>query len=431
MKSDLIEKGEVFRKIKVDVPAEAVAAEYERAYARLSKNANLPGFRKGKVPRAILEKQMGPSLQQEVLDGLLPQATFDAVREHALKAVGRPRIDSVDFDGKGPLSFTAHVEVKPEFKLAAGIEGLALSAFSAAVTDTEVDDQVRMLRERAAKPGAALDRPAAKGDQLVVDFEGKVDGQPFAGGSAQGYTLALGRNQLIPGFEEQLEGSKTGDTREVKVTFPADYPAQDVAGKAAVFTVQVKEAHSLELPAADDEFAKTLGTDVKDFAYLKDRLREALTTQKERARRSQLSEAAAAALIEKHSFPVPASLVQAELDGMLQQELAGMQSRGMEVSGGDTGMQSLRQAMQPSAEKRARLALVLEAIADEQKLVVSDADFEAEVTRFAPQLGTNAAGALRWAKENNREHNIRERQREQKALDWVVEKAKISDLTKK
>jgi trigger factor len=424
MNVSVVAKSEVSRTLKIEVPAETVAAEYEKVFSRAAKGVSLPGFRKGKVPRQILEPQISGSVNQELLESLLPQATFDAVKQEALKAVGRPKIEDLKFDGKGPISFQAVIEVKPEVKLGK-VEGLAVSGPDDAVSDKDVDEQVQALRQRAAKEGGLKDGPAALGDALKVDFQGFVDGQPFQGGNATDFSLVLGRQQLIPGFEEQLVGAKAGETRQVKVSFPADYPAQDLAGKASEFTVSVKEVRLMELPALDDAWAKTFGEEVTGLDFLRERLREALQTQKGELRRRVLMDRAAEELLKGHSFAVPETLIEAEAHALEQVEMRNMAQRGVELSGEDAHA-ALHKALREPAEKRARLSLVLEGIAEAQSVTVDDADFDAEMARFARQLGTSPAEAARWAKQQGREDGIRAQIRERKALEWVVSKAKVT-----
>jgi trigger factor len=424
MNVSVVAKSEVSRTLKIEVPAETVAAEYERVYARAAQGATLPGFRKGKVPRQILEPRISGSINQELLESLLPQATFDAVQKESLKAVGRPKIEDLKFTGKGPLSFQAIIEVKPEIKLGK-VEGVAIDGPDDKVSDKDVDEQVEALRQRGAKEGAVKETAAALGDWVRVDFQGFIDGQPFPGGQATDFQMVLGRKQLIPGFEEQLVGAKTGETRQVKVQFPADYPAQELAGKDAEFTTAVKEVKLMELPAVDEAWAKTFGEEVTGVDFLRERLKEALQTQKADLRKRVLMDKAAEALIADHKFTVPESLIDAEAHALEQVEMRRLQQQGMEFSGPD-GHAQLHKALAEPAEKRARLALVLEAIAEAQKIEVQAADFDAEMVRFARQLGTSPAEATRWAKQQGREEGIKAQLRERKALEWVVEKAKIT-----
>ncbi len=185
MKVSVVDRGEISQVLEIEIPAEEVTAEYERAFARASKEANLPGFRKGKVPREVLEKRFGPSVEQDVLNELLPKATLEAVRQQSIAAVGRPRVEWIDFKGvaaKAPLLFKARIEVKPEFQLASRLDGIELKASSAAVSVAEIDGKVEELRQREGKPGASVSRPSQTGDLLTIDFEGRIDGAIFPGG---------------------------------------------------------------------------------------------------------------------------------------------------------------------------------------------------------------------------------------------------------
>jgi len=425
MKVSVVSKGEVSRTLRIEVPTEAVAAEYERVYARVSRTAAVPGFRKGKVPRNILEPQVRGSVNQEVLESLLPKATYDAVVQESLQAVGRPQIDDLEYNGSGPLTFKAVIEVKPEFSLGV-VEGLALSGPSAAVADKEVEEQVEGLRQRQAKEGDEKKAPAADGDWVKVDFQGFIDGKPFPGGHASDYPLVLGRKQLIPGFEEQLLGASAGETRQVKVQFPADYPAQDVAGKSAEFMVTLKEVRLLSLPPLDDAFAQAFGPEVKDLAFLRDRLREALAEQKGRFRMQRLMDAAAEELLKRHAFTVPQSLIEAEAHALEQGEMGRLAGQGLEVNG-EEGHAALHKALREPAEKRARLSLVLEKVAQSNKIEASDADLENEIGRLAQQMRASAAEVARSLRQSGRETGVRDQIRERKALEWVVEKAKVTD----
>jgi trigger factor len=426
MKVSVVSNGEVSRTLSIEVPAEAVAAEYEKAYARLSRTAALPGFRKGKAPRSILEPRLRDSVQQEVLEHLLPQATHDAVSQESIKAVGRPTIEDLKYDGQGPISFKAIVEVKPNFSLGA-VEGLALQGHSAEVSEAEVDEQITSLRQRAAKVGEIKPAPAAEGDSVKVDFQGFIEGKPFSGGTATDYSLVLGRKQLIPGFEEQLVGATAGETRQVKVDFPKDYPAQDVAGKAAEFIVTVKEVRLLELPEVDDAFAKSFGPEVVDVAFLRERLKEALTEQKRRFRSQRLMDAAAEELLKRHVFAVPPTLIDAEAHALEQGEMGRLASQGMELNG-EEGHAALHKALREPAEKRARLSLVLQKIADNHKIEAGDEDFETEMAHIASQMKASAAEAARYIRQTGRESGVRAQIRERKALEWVVEKAKVTAI---
>jgi len=234
MKAKVIESAETVCTLEIEVEAEAVNLEYERHFSRQAAQANLPGFRKGKVPRNVLEQRIGASVEQEALNELLPKATMEAVREHKLRMVGMPSIESLDYKKFAPLTFKAKVEIKPSVALKGSLEGLKVSAPSANVSEADVDEQVLKLRQRAATIGEETGNPAAMEDSLLVDFEGRINGEIFKGGKAEDFNVVLGRKQLIPGFEEGLVGAKKGETREIKVSFPQDYDA-------AAGTIDIKE----------------------------------------------------------------------------------------------------------------------------------------------------------------------------------------------
>ena len=425
MKVKLVETAETVRTLEIEVDAEAVTLEYERQFSRQAANANMAGFRKGKVPRGVLEARIGASVEQEAVNTILPKATLEAVREHKLRMVGTPSIESLDYKKSSPLVFKARVEVKPQLQLKGSLEGLKLSAPSALVAEKDIDEQVHKLRERAGTIGPELDRPAAMGDSLLVDFEGRINGEVFQGGKAENFNVVLGRRQLIPGFEEGLVGAKKGETREINVEFPADYNAADVAGKKAVFTVHVTEIREIQLPAVDDEFAKSLGG-VDTVAAMRDAILKAVGSAKERSRRLRLQDQVAGQLLEKYPVAVPQAMVESELGMLVDREVSNLKGQGMEPQG-EEGLKSVAEQLKPMAEKRARLSLILESVADAQQMTVSEEEFEADMAQAAPQLGMTLAQTVAWVKQNGREGSVKSRLREEKALSFLIDKANIKE----
>ncbi len=428
MKVVVVESGDTQCLLEIQLEGERVSLEYERVFNRQASEASLPGFRKGKAPRSLLEQRLGEAVRQEFLNDLLPKATLEAVREQKLRMVGFPRIESLDFKAKAePLSFKARVELKPVVELKGSLEGMKLSAPSAAVSPEEIEEQIKALRERQGVPGAEVERPAAMGDQLSVDFEGRINGELFPGGKAEAYTVVLGRKQLIPGFEEGLVGAKKGETRQLKVPFPADYPAADVAGKDAEFLVTVLEIREIKLPELDDTFAKALGG-VENLAELRDAVGKAIAAQKERMRRGRLQDGAAAQLLEKYPVKVPAAMLSGELNILMEREVGRLREQGMEPSG-EEGMKEIAQRLTPMAEQRARLSLILETIADKMDIAVTDQEFQDDMALAAPQLGMSLEQTLSWVRSQpNREMGIRARLREEKALKYLVEKATLTEI---
>ena len=269
-------------KLTIEVPAEELEKALEKAYQKQKKNISVPGFRKGKVPRAMVEKMYGPAVfYEDAVNSLVPEEYSKAAEESKLDIVSRPEINVEQITKKASFIFTATVAVKPEVTLGE-YKGLEVAKADTTVTDEEVEAELKKEQEKNARTINVEDRPAADGDTVTLDFEGSVDGVPFDGGAGKDYPLTLGSHSFIPGFEEQLVGAALEEEKEVNVTFPEDYQAEELAGKAAVFKCTIHKIEAKELPALDDDFAK----DVSEFDTLdeyKKEIKDNLTKKKRRA----------------------------------------------------------------------------------------------------------------------------------------------------
>lgn len=372
--------------LSVEVDAEQVAAALDKAFKKVVQKVNVPGFRKGKVPRQIFEARFGvESLYQDAVDILLPDAYADAVKETGIFPVDAPEIDIEQF-GKGkPFIFKAKVTVKPEVKLGE-YKGLELPAAEAEVTEEEVQAELERQQQRHAELVAVEDGQAEKGDIVIIDFEGFINGEPFEGGRGERHSLELGSGTFIPGFEDQIVGMHIGDFKDVEVTFPEDYHAEELKGKPAVFKVKLHEIKRKILPALDDEFAK----DVSEFDTLEEYKQDLAARLKER-KQKEAENARELAAIEKASanaeVDIPEAMIRSEIDYMLRDFENRLRMQGMTLelyyrfSGQDEAQ--LREQMRGDAEKRVLSNLVLEAIAKAENIEVTEDELNEELEKLS------------------------------------------------
>ena len=372
--------------LEVEVEVERVTAALDKAFNKVVKKANVPGFRKGKVPRAIFESRFGvESLYQDAIDILLPEAYGEAIDETDIFPVDRPEVDVEQFAKGQPFIFKAKVTVKPEVKLGQ-YKGLEVPVQKAEVTDEELTAELTRLQERHAELVVIEDEVAANGDITVIDFDGSVDGVPFEGGQAERHSLELGSNSFIPGFEEQVVGMGTGDAKDIEVTFPETYHAEHLAGKVAVFKVKLHEIKRKQLPALDDEFAK----DVSEFDTL-DEYKSDLKQQLEARKQDELKGVRENAVVDKAAanaeIEIPESMIESEVQNMVRDFDNRLRQQGMNMDmflsfSGQT-REDLQNQMKGDAEKRVRNNLVLEVIAKEEKIEVSEEEITQELATMA------------------------------------------------
>jgi trigger factor len=373
--------------LTVEVEAAEVNKGLDAAFQKVVKKVNVPGFRKGKMPRALFEKRFGvESLYQDALDILLPEAYASAIVETGIEPVDRPEIDIEKMEKGQNLIFKATVIVKPEVKLGE-YKGLEVEAFDATVTDEEVEKEITALQERQAELVVKEEGTAANGDTVVIDFEGFVDGVAFEGGKAENYSLELGSNSFIPGFEEQLVGTATGESKDVEVSFPEEYHATELAGKPAVFKVTLHEIKTKELPALDDEFAKDVDEEVESLDALKEKIKNRLVEDKNHQAEHHVRDAVVEAAANNAEVEVPEVMVETEIDRMMNEFEQRLQMQGMNIDlyfqfSGQTEA-DLRGQMKEEAANRVRVNLTLEAIAKAENIEATDADVEQELEKMA------------------------------------------------
>lgn len=404
-----------------EIDVDTIKKGLDEAFVETKKKITVPGFRKGRVPRQIFDQMYGEeSLYQDALNKVLPQAYSDAVKEAGIEPVAQPQINIKSMDKDQPWVLTASVDVKPEVKLG-DYKGMEVPKQDITVSDADVDAELEKKRQQQAELVLKEDKPAEKGDTVVIDYEGSIDGKKFDGGSADNYSLELGSGSFIPGFEDQLIGHNTDDDVDVKVTFPEDYHAKDLAGKEAIFKVKVHEIKEKQLPELDDDFAKDVDEDVDTLAELKDKTKKELQENKDNQAKAAIEDAAINAAVENAEIQdIPQSMLDEDTNRQMQQYLAGMQQQGIspqmyfQITG--TKEDDLKKQFVADAEQRVKTNLVLEAIVDDADLAAT----EDEISDLAKQYGMKEDQVKNALSEDMLTHDIKIR----KAVDLVADSAK-------
>lgn len=373
-------------KLTIEVPADDLEKALQNAYKKQKNKINIPGFRKGKVPRQMIEKMYGPEIfYDDAVNELMPKAYADAYEECELDIVSRPEVDVVQIEKGKPFIFTAEVAVKPEVTLGE-YKGLEIEKVSTEVTAEEIDKRLREEAEKNARTVTVEDRAVQDGDEVIMDFEGFVDGETFEGGKGENYPLTIGSGSFIPGFEEQLIGAEAEKETEVKVTFPEDYHAEELQGKDAVFKCTVHEIKAKELPEIDDEFA----AEVSEFDTLdeyKAELEAELKKQKEAEGKRKQEDEAVEKAVENASYEIPEAMITTNVSQMKEDFARRIQSQGltMEQYYMFTGAteEKMEEEMRPQAVKRIETRLVLEAVAKAENIEISDERLDEEIQKMA------------------------------------------------
>ncbi|WP_223068235.1 trigger factor [Paenibacillus caui] len=419
--------------LEVEVEAERVAAALDKAFNKVVKKANVPGFRKGKVPRPIFEARYGvESLYQDAIDILLPEVYTEAVEQTDIFPVDRPEVDVEQFAKGQPFKFKAKVTVKPEVKLGE-YKGVEVPAASSEVTEAELNEELERLQQRHAELSVIDEEAAQNGDTVVIDFDGSVDGVPFEGGKAERYSLELGSGSFIPGFEEQVVGLATGDFKDVVVTFPEAYHAKELAGKEAVFKVKVHEIKRKQLPELDDEFAK----DVSEFDTLeeyKEDLKKELESRKQKENESARESAVVEKVAENAEVDIPRPMVLGEVQNMVRDFDNRLRTQGMNLDmflsfSGQT-LTELQEQMEGDAEKRVRNNLVLEQIAKEENIAVSEEDIEQELSNMAEMYKRSNDEIRNILAANGSLGSLREEVQLRKTIEFLVANSKEVEAVK-
>jgi trigger factor len=413
-------------KLTVEVPAEEVEKALQAAYMKEKNKISIPGFRKGKVPRAMIEKMYGAAVFYEEAANILIQDNYAAAMEESKEdIVSRPTIDVVQIEAGKPFIFTAEVAVRPEVTLGK-YKGVQVTKIDTTVTDEEVEAALEKEQQKNSRTVTVTDRPVANGDTAVIDFEGFVDGVAFEGGKGENHPLEIGSHSFIDTFEDQLVGHNTGDEVEVNVTFPEKYQAADLAGKPAVFKVKINEIKTKELPELNDEFASEV-SEFDTLAEYKEDLRKHLEVEKENEAKRTKEDEALKKIIDKSTMELPEAMIDTQCENMINefaQRIAQsglsmeqyMQFSGMTIDG-------LKEQVRPEAETRIKSSLVLEQIAKEENIEVSEDEINAEVEKMAAQYGMEADKLKEYLGDAEKE-SIKRDLAVTKAVDLIMENVK-------
>ncbi len=412
-------------KLTIEVPAGDLEKALQNAYKKQKNKIVLPGFRKGKVPRQMIEKMYGAEIfYDDAVNELMPKAYAEAYEECELDIVSRPEVDVVQIEKGKPFIFTAEVALKPEVTLGE-YKGLEVDKISTRVTQKEIEEKLKEEAEKNARTVTVEDRAVENDDEVIMDFEGFVDGEAFEGGKGENYPLTIGSGSFIPGFEEQLIGVETEKEVEVKVTFPEDYHAEELKGKEAVFKCTVHEIKAKELPEIDDEFA----AEVSEFDTLdeyKAELKAKIKEQKESEGKRKQEDQAVEKAVENASYEIPEAMITTNISQMEEDFARRMQSQGltMEQYYQFTGMteEKMEEEMRPQAVKRIETRLVLEAIAKAENIEISDEKLDEEIKKMAETYKMEA-DKLKEFMSDAEKKQMKEDMAVQEAITFLVDNA--------
>lgn len=413
-------------KISMEIGQEEFDKACERAYQKNKNQISLPGFRKGKAPRKMIERVYGKEVfYEDALNDVLPGVYTAAVEELKLDVVSRPEVDVEKMEAGEPIVVTATVAVKPEVTLGE-YKGLVVEKETVAVTEDDVNEALKKDAEKNSRLVDVTDRAAELGDEVTIDFDGYVDDKQFEGGKSEDYRLTLGSHSFIDTFEDQIVGKNPEEAFDVNVTFPENYHAKELAGKPAVFKVVLKKIQKKELPALDDDYAKDY-SEFDTIAEYKEDLQKKLLANKQKEADDKRAKALISAAVANAEMDIPAAMIDDRADSMIQNFANNLRYQGISIeqymSMTGSNMAAMRANVRPDAEKAIKEALVLEAIAKAENLEVTDEDFDAEVQKMADMYKMEA-DKLKANISDAEKEGMKEEMKTQKAVEWLVANAK-------
>lgn len=428
MKAELVKKEGNKVTLKITVDNNKFEEAVNKAYNKTKGKYNIPGFRKGKAPKVVIETQYGKGVfYNDAIDMLFPEVYPEAIKELNIDPIDRPDLDIEEISKDNGLVMVVNVEVKPEFELGA-YKGIEISKVDNTVSEEDVEARLNEIVNRNARLTSVEDKALENGDTAVIDFEGFENGVAFEGGKGENYNLVIGSNTFIPGFEDQLVGKKAGEEVEVNVTFPETYHAENLAGKPVVFNVKVNDVKVKEVPALDDEFAKDT-TEFETLAELRADVKAKLEEQAKNAADAEMRNALVEKVSANTEVEVPEAMVQHQIDNMLMELNYQLQYQGLnleqllQMTG--RGLDELREERRADAERLVKSSLVLEAIAEKENVEANDADVDAELEKMAAMYNMEVEKIKSSLRETDIE-DIKGQIKIRKTLDLLVENATIA-----
>ncbi|MCX7919619.1 MAG: trigger factor [bacterium] len=415
--------GECKKSIQIEIPGEELTPKIESVYKEVAKSVQVPGFRVGHVPRKILETRFGKRIRQQAVEELIPTAVEQAIKDANLSLISSPTVTEIQDSPNNPVQITILVEVRPEFEVT-NYKGLTVKKEVVVVTEEEVDKVLSQLQEQHAEFIPVIDRNAQPGDFLIIDFEGTIDKKKFNGSSAKGYFFELGKQEVFPEFESVLVNQPAGTVTTATVTYPTDHHNQALAGKTAVFTITLREIKRKQLPPLDDEFAKDVGN-YNSLAELKEKIELDLKNKKEAEQLHKMKQQIIDQLVQSVSMELPASMVDRYSKYLLGRQSLRLRQAGLSYESLGTTVEKAKEESIEIAKKQVKASFILEAIADLEKITVSDEEIEAEINHIANYNQIEPAKYKEYLINEKRIDGLRDQLREDKVLQFLIDHAQV------
>ena len=417
------------KKLTIEVHADLVASELDSAFKKIAKTANIKGFRKGKVPKQILEQQYGPKAHYDTIGSLINNSLYKALIDHKIEAVAQPEVVQTGAIEEGkPFSYEAEVDVRPELT-AKEYTGLELEKEKLIFDEAAVDQQLEQMQQSKVQLVVSESDSARDNDTVVIDFTGYIDGEAFENGAAQDYQLELGSNSFIPGFEAQVVGMKRAEERDISVTFPEAYGAENLAGKDAVFKVLLKEIKEKKVPALDDDFAKEM--EAENLEQLKEKTRANLKAQQQQQIDSQLQENLMSALLEKNPFELPDGMVTNQLLYLKDSFSQRLKAQGMSLEMLGMNDESFNKTYWDMATQQVKGELLLDAIARQEHIAVEDVEIEKKFAGFAEQSNTPLEQVKKFFENDQALQGLKGQLLQEKVCTFLLDKAVVTEVEPK